>query len=33
MDEYESWTEEELEQFEFETNKLSYYGLSVHDFL
>lgn len=32
-DEYEPWTQEEIEQFEFENNRLSYLGLSIQDFL
>lgn len=34
-DEYEetTWTQEEIEQFEYETNRLGYYFLSSLDFL
>lgn len=27
------WTQEEIEQFEYETNRLAYLGLSIQDFL
>lgn len=32
-EEQEIWTQEEIEQFEFENHKLSYYGLCIQDFI